>query len=256
MFPVSTTVAIRFPPFATWALIALNVVVYLLEVNIQAAGGMAGLQAFLQHWALVPARYFMPAWALANGLDPADYLPFVTNTFLHGGFLHLALNMWTLYIFGPAVENRMGSLVYVIFYLACGVGASIAHAWFNASSTLPALGASGAVAGIIGAYMELFPRSRVVVMIPVFFYPFFFEVYAAFFAMFWFATQLINGIGSLASGQAMGGVAWWAHIGGFALGWLVAAVWGREGRRHRPAQPDEGAFGCCPDGRRDRRRAS
>ncbi len=252
MFPVSTTVAIRFPPFATWALIALNVIFYILELKIQAVGGEAALKAFLEHWALVPARYFAPDWALARGLDPGNYLPFLTNTFLHGGLLHLALNMWTLYIFGPAVENRMGSLAYVIFYLACGLGASIAHAWMNPMSVMPALGASGAIAGVIGAYMELYPRSRVVVMVPVFFYPLFFEVYAAFFALFWFATQLINGLGSLASGPSMGGVAWWAHVGGFAVGWAVARIWGREGRLSRPLQPDEGAYGCCPDGRRDR----
>ena len=251
MFPLSTTVAVRFPPFATWALIALNVLAYLWESS-HAIGGEAALRAFLSEWGLVPARYFVPGWGPAHGLDPSDWWPFLTNTFLHGGLLHLVFNMWTLYIFGPAVEDRMGSLSYVLFYLACGIGASFAHAWMNPTSTLPAIGASGAIAGIVGAYMRLFPHSRVVVLVPVFFYPFFFEVYAFFFAGFWFLTQLMQGMASLSRpAAATGGVAWWAHVGGFVLGWLIAGAWGEEGRRHRPLQPDEGAFGCCPDGRRN-----
>ncbi len=252
MFPVSTTAPVRVPPMATWALIALNVLGYLWEVRLLAVSGPAGLDAFLHHWALVPARYFAPEWGAAHGLDPGNFLPFVSNTFLHGGFLHLLLNMWTLYIFGPAVENRLGPALYTLFYLFCGVGASFAHAWMNPTSVLPALGASGAIAGVIGAYMQLFPRSRVIVMVPVFFYPLFFEVFAVFFAMFWFLTQLFSGFSSLATGQLNGGVAWWAHVGGFVLGWVVARALGREGRRARPLQPDEGAFGCCTDGRRDK----
>jgi len=254
VFPVSTTVALRFPPMATWALIALNVFGYLVEMKYQALGGEAGLRAFLYQWGLVPARYFVPQWAFAHGLDPGNWLPFLSNTFLHGGFLHLALNMWTLYIFGPAVEDRMGSWTYVLLYLLCGVGASFAHAWMNSASTIPAIGASGAIAGIIGAYMRLFPRSRVIIMIPVFFYPFFFEVPAVFFALFWFTTQLMQGLSSLAVQQAMaGGVAWWAHVGGFVIGAVLGGMLGRPGRRYRPLQPDEGIYGCCPDGRRDKR---
>jgi len=254
VFPISTTAAVRFPPFATWALIALNVLAYLMEARIQLSGGEAALRAFFYQWALVPARYFVPQWALAHGLDPGNWLPFLANTFLHGGFLHLALNMWTLYIFGPAVEDRMGTWTYVIFYLACGLGASLAHAWMNSASVIPALGASGAIAGVIGAYMRLFPRSFVVVMVPVFFYPFFFEIPAVFFAMLWFIPQLMQGLTSLGQGQVMsGGIAWWAHVGGFLLGLLAAGILGRAGRRYRPLQPDEGAHGCCPDGRRDKR---
>ncbi len=252
MFPISTTVAVRFPPFVTWALIALNVLAYVWETGHYVQGGEAGLRAFLYHWGLVPARYFVPDWALARGLDPTDWWPFLTNTFLHGGILHLVFNMWTLYIFGPAVEDRMGSVPYLLFYLACGVGASFAHAWMNPTSTLPAIGASGAIAGVTGAYMRLFPHSRVVVMVPVFFYPFFFELYAFIFAGFWFLTQLMQGMASLSVRQEAGGVAWWAHVGGFVIGWLIAGIWGREGRRYRPLQADEGAWGCCPDGRRDR----
>ncbi|HHN72878.1 MAG TPA: rhomboid family intramembrane serine protease [Thermopetrobacter sp.] len=251
MFPISTTVANRYPPFATWALIGLNVLAYLWEMSFFAAGGEPALRAFLIEWGLVPARYFVPGWAEMHGLSQA-WLPFLSNTFLHGGLLHLVFNMWTLYIFGPAVEDRMGTTAYVLFYLLCGVGASFAHAWMNPSSTLPAIGASGAIAGVIGAYMRLFPRSNVVVLVPIFFYPLFFELPAVVFATFWFVTQLLQGVASLTGRPDAGGVAWWAHVGGFVVGWLAASIWGPDGRHPRPLQADEGAFGCCPDGRRRR----
>ena len=251
MFPVSTTVAMRHPPFVTWALIALNVFVFFfIQVPIAKSGGEAALRAFLMHWGLVPARYFVPGWAAAHGLDQ-NLLPFLANTFLHGGFAHLLFNMWTLYIFGPAVEDRMGALNYALFYLACGVGASFAHAVMNPTSVLPAIGASGAIAGVVGAYIRLFPHSRIVIMIPVLFFPFFFELHALAFATIWLITQLTSGITALFLPPNVGGVAWWAHIGGFIFGWLVATYWLRK-PRYRPLQPDEGKFGCCPDGRRNR----
>ena len=251
MFPLSTTVAVRFPPLVTWGLIALNVLAYMLESSFMASGGEAALRAFLNEWGLVPARYFVPGWGEAHGLSNGGWLPFITNTFLHGGFLHLAFNMWTLYIFGPAVEDRLGHVGYLVFYLACGAGASLAHAWMNPLSTIPAIGASGAIAGVTGAYMRLFPHSRVVVLVPVLFYPLFFEVYAFLFAGLWFIGQIVNAMASLGAGQAAGGVAWWAHVGGFVIGWLAAGAWGGEGRRYRPPERDEGKYGCCPDGRRD-----
>ncbi len=252
MFPVSTTVATRYPAFATWALIALNVLAYIWEMSWFAAGGEPALRQFLNTWGLVPARYFVPGWGEAHGLPPNTLLPFLTNTFLHGGLLHLVFNMWTLYIFGPAVEDRMGHVPYVIFYLLCGIGASFAHAWMNPTSTLPAIGASGAIAGVTGAYMRLFPRSSVVVLVPIFFYPLFFDLPAVAFATIWFVSQLIQGMASLSAHPQAGGVAWWAHIGGFIVGWFAAGIWGREGRRYRPLQADEGIFGCCPDGSRKR----
>ncbi len=250
MFPIATTVALRHPPLVTWAIIGINVFIFFfIEVPIVRTGGDAALHAFLLDWGLVPARYFVPGWAAMHGLDH-DILPFLTNTFLHGGFLHLAFNMWTLYIFGPAVEDRMGPLAYALFYLACAIGASIAHAVMNASSVLPALGASGAIAGVSGAYIRLFPRSRIVLMIPIFFFPFFFELQAPVFAAIWLITQLTSGISALFMPANAGGIAWWAHIGGFAFGWLIATRWLKR-PRHRALQPDEGKYGCCPDGRRN-----
>ncbi len=250
MLPIATTVAMRHPPLVTWGLIGVNVFVFFfVQLPIARMGGEAALHAFLVQWGLVPARYFVDGWAAAQGLD-GNLLPFLTNTFLHGGLMHLAFNMWTLYIFGPAVEDRMGPLPYLLFYLACGVGASLAHALMNADSVLPAIGASGAIAGISGAYVRLFPHSRIVIMVPVLFLPFFFELHALAFAAIWLGMQMISGISALFMPPDVGGVAWWAHIGGFAVGWLMATHWLKRPRQ-RLLQPDEGKYGCCPDGRRN-----
>jgi membrane associated rhomboid family serine protease len=251
MLPVATTVATRHPPVATWSIIGLNVAVFMVQMSIFASGGEPALKAFLHEWGLVPARYFVAGWAEAHGLAGANFLPFLTNTFLHGGLMHLLFNMWTLYIFGPAVEDRMGPVAYVLFYLACGIGASFAHAIMNPASELPAIGASGAIAGVSGAFIRLFPKALVVIMVPVLFFPFFFEMHAIAFAGIWLLIQTLQGITALFMPANVGGVAWWAHIGGFIVGWWAATPWLRK-PRGRAYQPDEGKFGCCPDGRRNR----
>ncbi len=245
MFPVASAVSHRYPPFVVWGLIAVNTAVFLFQIALPPPL----LERFVFRWALVPARYFHPEWALANGLDPTDYLPFFTNMFLHGGWFHIIANMWTLWIFGPAVEDRLGKVRFLLFYLAAGLGASFAHAWVNADSAVPALGASGAIAGVIGAYMRLFPFARVIVMIPILFLPFFFEMPAALFALIWFVLQLVQGIGALLGPASAGGVAWWAHIGGFVVGWAIVRLVQRSPIRHRPYYADEGKLGFAPDGR-------
>ncbi|RMF36710.1 MAG: rhomboid family intramembrane serine protease [Alphaproteobacteria bacterium] len=249
MLPWSTSVAVRYTPFVTWALIVVNAIVFLFEQSLPPRA----LDALLVHYALVPARYFNPEWALANGLDPGNYLPFLTNTFMHAGWMHVILNMWSLLIFGPAVEDRLGPLRFLGFYLVCGVGASVAHGLVNSDSLVPALGASGAIAGVMGAFMRLFPLSRVVVLVPVIFLPFFFELHAFFFVGFWMALQLMQGLAGLFDSNTLGGVAWWAHIGGFAVGWLAIGWLQLTPVRYRPPQPDEGRFGFAPDGRRRRK---
>jgi membrane associated rhomboid family serine protease len=243
MIPWSTSVAIRTAPFVTWALIAANGALFLYELALPPRA----LEAFLMEWAVVPARYAHPAWAARIGLESGNLLPFLSSMFLHGGWGHILLNMWTLLIFGPAVEDRFGAGRYLLFYLACGVGAAVAHALVNADSTVPSLGASGAIAGVMGAFMRLFPLSRVVVMIPVIIIPFFFELHAFFYVGFWMAIQLVQGLTDLLSPVSLGGIAWWAHIGGFAVGFLAT---GRLRRRSRPPQRDEGVWGFLPDGRR------
>jgi len=249
VFPIQSAVSYRYPPFVVWGLIAVNALVFLFQIALPPPL----LESLVYHWALVPARYFHPEWAIRNGLDPNDYLPFLTNMFMHGGWFHILANMWTLWIFGPAVEDRLGKVQFLLFYLASGLGASVAHAWINADSTVPALGASGAIAGVIGAYMRLFPFARVIVLVPVLFLPFFFEMPAAFFALLWFVLQVMQGIGALLGPAGAGGVAWWAHIGGFVVGWAIVRLIQRGDRRHRPYFADEGRLGFTPDGRWSKR---
>jgi rhomboid family protein len=170
---------------------------------------------------LVPVRYFSPGWAWRDGLSPTDLSPFLTNTFLHGGWLHIILNMWTLWIFGPALEDRLGPARFAILYLLASIAASATHAFFNAGSTLPALGASGAIAGIIAAYAVRFPYAWVRVLVLIVFIPLFFNVPAMLFAAIWFLTQVLQGTTELLSPYAGSGIAWWAHFGGFVSGWAL-----------------------------------
>jgi len=248
MFPIMTTVATRYAPIVTWSLILVNTIVFLGEIALPAGAQ----QAFLQHYALIPARFFHPDWAANHGVGRAMYLPFISNIFLHGGWLHLIMNMWALYIFGPPVEDRLGGTRFLAFYMLCGIGASAAHAYVNAGSIIPALGASGAIAGVMGAYIRLFPRSRMLVMVPIFIFPFFFEIYAALFIGIWIAIQLVQGVGGLMSGMAAlsGGIAWWAHIGGFSLGWLAVGIIRHGDHIYRAYHRDEGVLGFLPNGQR------
>jgi len=244
MFPLQTTVPLRNPPVVTWALIAVNCVVFLYQISLSEPE----LELFLSRFALVPGRYFAPD--ASSALSVLDYLPFVTNMFLHGGWLHLILNMWTLWLFGRTVEDRFGSARYLIFYLLCGAVASTTHALVNATSEIPALGASGAIAGVLGCYMRMFPLSRVVVMIPILFFPFFFELPAIVFTGLWFLVQVMQGTADLFGPPAGAGVAWWAHIGGFVAGFLLTPLLQQSKRAHRPFYPDEGVLGFNPAGRR------
>src|SRR3984957_10447405 len=145
MIPIRNAVPSRFPPVITWMLIAINCLVFLFQDSLNADE----FDLFLQQFALIPARY-SEAFASGNAdLEAANILPFFSMMFLHGGWLHLILNMWTLWLFGPTTEDRMGHARYLAFYLACGPAASIAHVIFNPTSIVPALGASGAIAGIL-----------------------------------------------------------------------------------------------------------
>ena len=146
-------------------------------------------------------------------------------------------NMWTLWIFGDNVEDRMGPVRFTIFYLVCGSIAGLTQVLTNPDSTLPSLGASGAIAGVLGAYFLFYPTARLIVMFPIFFFPFFFEVPAVFYLAIWFFAQLFSGTLALAGPQQVGGIAWWAHIGGFVSGMLLCWLFVRGPRRIM--QPDE-----------------
>ena len=244
MFPLLNTAPSRSPPFVTWALIAVNCLVFLYEKS----SSPDELDAFLSRFALIPALYFTPNFDLGNALS--NWEPFFTNTFLHGGWLHLIFNMWALWLFGGTVEDRMGPARYLVFYLACGFLASVTHAVVNPESTEPALGASGAIAGVMGCYLRLFPWARIVTVIPVLIFPFFIELPALVVIGFWFAVQVLNGAGALFMPSAGGGIAYWAHIGGFLPGFLFGPLLVRSKQRYRPYYADEGIYGFDPAGRR------
>jgi membrane associated rhomboid family serine protease len=207
VIPIRDTVPTRNPPVAVWVLIVLNSLVFLLEATLPPPE----LQRLAELFGIVPARYTHPEWAAWSGLPVGDYWPFLTSMFLHGSLLHLVGNMWTLWIFGDNVEDRMGPFRFVAFYLLCGVAGSLVHIWTNPGSTLPTVGASGAIAGVLGAYFFLFPTARVVILFPVLFLPFFFELPAVTYLAWWAISQALGGTLSLAAG-AVGGIAFWAHV--------------------------------------------
>ena len=209
MIPIRDTTPSKTVPVVNNTIIAINVVIFL----VQLAQGPAQ-DHFVYLYGLVPAKFTDPRLAAYfSGLQP--YISMFTFMFLHGGFFHLLGNMWFLYIFGDNVEDRLGSARYAIFYLLCGLSSGLTHLVFNAHSNIPTIGASGAIAGVMGAYFVLYPRSRILTLIPIIFIPWFVEIPAYFFLGFWFLLQFLSAAGS--SGQA-GGIAWWAHIGGFVFG--------------------------------------
>ncbi len=215
MIPLRDTIPARTRPVVTHAVIAANVLVYLLQV----AQG-ANVDRFIYFFGLVPARYFVPQIAdyFSTGEQAFAWISFM---FLHGGFWHLLGNMWSLYIFGDNVEDHLGPLRYAAFYLLCGLASGLSHLLLHRFSNIPTIGASGAIAGVMGAYFILFPRSRVLTLIPILFIPYFIEIPAFFFLGAWFVMQFLNAAGS---GGGAGGVAWWAHIGGFVFGMGVLKI--------------------------------
>jgi membrane associated rhomboid family serine protease len=235
MFPIGDTVPRRNIPIATWLLILINCLVFLFETAMP----QQTLERFCYLFGIVPARYTHPNWALWIGLPIDDYWPFLTSMFLHGGWVHVIANMWTLWIFGDNVEDRMGPGRFVVFYLLCGLVAGLVHALTNPDSTLPTIGASGAIAGVMGAYFFLFPYSRLIVLVPILFFPFFFEMPAVIYLGFWALTQFFSGALSLGTAGYVGGVAFWAHVGGFAAGILLHHFFIERGSAYRRLFRDE-----------------
>lgn len=217
MFPIKDTVPRVHFPVMTIAIITANVLVFLLELSLPEKV----LNDLIYVFGLVPARYSHPAWAEFVGYPLDTYWPFLTNLFLHGGWLHIIANMWFLYLFGDNVEDRMGPLRFLLFYLLAGVAANLVHYTLSRDSTMPVIGASGAIAGVMAAYLRLFPWARITILVPVLIVPLFFEVPALFFMLFWFFLQLFSGAASLAVAHSGEGIAWWAHVGGFVLGFLL-----------------------------------
>jgi membrane associated rhomboid family serine protease len=217
MFPVGDDRIEGGPaPLITVGLIALNVVAFLYELGQPSEGA---LQSFIQAWGVVPREY-----AVARDLAPTIPLPFwstlLTSMFLHGGWMHLGGNMLYLWIFGDNLEKVMGHARFLFFYLVCGVAAGLAHIFFSGASNVPTVGASGAISGVLGGYLLLFPRNRIrvltrggIVALP-----------AIAVLGFWIVIQLVSGMGSIAVTSDTGGVAYMAHVGGFVAGLLLVKV--------------------------------
>ena len=208
MIPIRDILPTRRFPIVNTILIVANSLAFLYEIALGDGAHGLILQA-----GLVPSE-------LLQGDAPDRYLDVVTSMFLHGGWMHVIGNMWFLNIFGDNVEDVLGRMRYVVFYLFAGVGAALLQVAMSPDSTTPMIGASGAIAGVLGAYIWMFPRARVVTLIPLFIFIEFIELPAFLFIGVWFLLQFVQGLGSM-GGASTGGVAWWAHIGGFIAGLLL-----------------------------------
>jgi membrane associated rhomboid family serine protease len=200
VIPLRDVIPSRTTPAVTYALIALNTAAFLYQLSLGEA-----VNAFTFRWGLVPADF--------------SWITLVSSMFLHGGFLHFGGNMLYLWIFGDNVEDRMGGGRFFAFYLMCGAAAALAQTFTNPGSLIPMVGASGAIAGVMGAYFVLYPHSRIVTLVPIFFFLQIIEIPAIFFLGIWFLMQFVSGIGSIATTTAEGGgIAFWAHVAGFVAG--------------------------------------
>jgi membrane associated rhomboid family serine protease len=202
VIPLRDVIPSRTTPVVTVTIILINAAVFLYEASLVEPA----LQRFVFAYGLVPALF-----------DPVNVL---TSMFLHGGWLHFLGNMLYLWIFGDNVEDRLGHGRFFVFYLLCGIAAALAQVWMSPLSRIPMVGASGAIAGVMGAYFVLFPHSRVLTLVPIFFFIELVEIPAIFFLGIWFVMQFLSGVGSIGveTSQDVGGVAFWAHVAGFAAG--------------------------------------
>jgi membrane associated rhomboid family serine protease len=220
VFPFIDTAPRASRPIAVFGLIAANVVVFLWMQSLPPRL----LEGAIVQYAVIPIAYTDPRYALSLGLDPTRFLPMLTNMFMHGGWMHLIFNMWFLWIFGPAMERRFGSLGFLALYVAGGMTANVVHIATHIDSTEPVIGASGAVAAVIAAYAVTYPWARVLSFVPLGFIPLIFPLPAFLFAFAWFGMQLLQGSIELTSSTMAASVAWWAHIGGFVFGALVGLI--------------------------------
>lgn len=218
MFPIKDNIPSRRKPVVTAFLIITCTLIYVYQFLLSDSAFVE----FIYKYGFIPGdnRSFFSFSTLSFSI-PAYTV--ITSIFLHGSWFHLLSNMWFLWIFGDNVEDRMGPFFFLIFYILCGILAGLTHMLFNISSMIPTVGASGAIAGVLGAYFKLYPEAKIKTFIPVFiFLPLFINVPASFFIILWFISQVYSGaVHSLSGGGAVGGVAWWAHIGGFIFGLLL-----------------------------------
>jgi membrane associated rhomboid family serine protease len=222
MFPLKDNIPAKHFPVVNIGLIAVNVLVFVYQWQLG-----DHLQPFLTQWGFVPARF------LNGGMEPFSVLTIFTSMFLHGNLVHILSNMWMLWIFGDNVEDRMGHGGYLAFYLLCGVTSVFTQYWSAPHSPYPMVGASGAIAGVLGAYFLSYPRAKILTLLPLFFLFYIVEVPAYVFLGLWFLLQFIQGsIALIGAGEIPeAGVAWWAHIGGFGGGILLLPLFRKRSRK-------------------------
>jgi membrane associated rhomboid family serine protease len=214
MFPISDSSRGNRFPAINMLLIAVTCYVFFLEITA------ANPDSFILRYALIPAYVSLN--------NPNTWLPFLTSIFLHGGWLHIISNLWFLFIFGDNVEEVFGTFPYLMLYLGSGIVGGLAQYLITPGSEIPMLGASGAIAGVLGAYFALFPHNKVKTLIPIFGFITFANVSAFFMLGYWFVLQIISGAASLpGSGPETGGVAFWAHVGGFVAGFIYGKLYGK-----------------------------
>jgi membrane associated rhomboid family serine protease len=215
MIPIRDTIPSKNYSVVNNSIIGINVLVYLLQISM-----VPDLNRFVYIYGLVPARYSIPQ--ISSYFTTIQQLfSLLSFMFLHGGFWHLLGNMWFLYIFGDNIEDRLGPVRYLVFYLLCGITSGLSHIIINLHSNIPTIGASGAIAGVMGAYLILYPHAKILTLIPIIFIPWFVEIPAFFFLGLWFFIQFISAAGSHGG---IGGIAWWAHIGGFIFGIIYLKI--------------------------------
>ena len=213
MIPLRDVIPSRTTPYITVTIIAVNALVFVFELRLP----LTDRARFIEVYGIVPAS--------------VGSLSLLTSMFLHGGWLHFLGNMLYLWIFGDNVEDRVGHGRFIVFYLTCGLAATLAQVVSSPTSVVPIVGASGAIAGVMGAYFVLFPRSRVLTLLPLFIFWELIEVPAILFLGFWFLLQLLSGVGSVGAGQDVSGIAFWAHIAGFATGAVAIFLFRRPERQ-------------------------
>jgi membrane associated rhomboid family serine protease len=232
MIPLSDDAPRFSTPFVTYFIIALNTLIFVFELSVGAQGQRA-LNSLIYHFGVVPVHFER---ALVGGSAPSLvglFLPILTAMFLHGSWLHVIGNMWFLWIFGDNIEDYLGHFTYLLFYLVSGFAAAVAHILVNAGSNVPSVGASGAIAGVMGAYFVLYPRARVLMWFPPIF---FFHLPAWLVLGYWFFVQFMSGAAtSIAETSQSGGIAFWAHVGGFVAGVVLIKVLPERPQRYRYA---------------------
>ena len=219
MIPLRDDIPRVHTPYAVILVILANVALQLLLGQLSGNGQ----EQFYYLFGVVPARFLFPDWAAFVGFPATGAAPFITYMFLHAGWLHLIMNMWMLWIFADNIEDVMGPGRFLAFYLLCGLAALALHLFFNITATTPIIGASGAVAGVMGGYVLLYPRGRVLTFIPIIIIPYIVSLPAWVFLGFWFASQVLSGLFEQFTGHAQG-IAWWAHVGGFVTGMVLVRL--------------------------------